>query len=53
MVKKPKRFQRLFVKSFAESSILFEFKEGSNFNHPRGIGLAFHGAGRNILNISN
>jgi hypothetical protein len=26
--------------------------EGENFNHPRGIGFAFHGAGRNILNIS-
>jgi len=22
--------------------------EGENFNHPRGIGFAFHGAGRNI-----
>ena len=26
--------------------------EGEYFNHPRGIGFAFHGAGRNTLSIS-
>jgi len=31
---------------------LFKFKKGDNFNHPREIGLAFHGAGTNTLSIS-
>jgi hypothetical protein len=32
-------------------SILFKFKEDENFNHPREIGFAFHGAGTNTLSI--
>jgi len=31
---------------------LFEFKEDEDFNHPRGIYFAFHGAGRHTLSIS-
>jgi len=27
---------------------LFKAKEGENFNHPREIGFAFHGAGAGI-----
>jgi len=30
---------------------LFKVKEGENFNHPREIGFAFHGAGTNTLSI--
>ncbi|MGD2029515.1 MAG: hypothetical protein PVG86_06200 [Desulfobacterales bacterium] len=29
----------------------FNNKEGENFNHPREIGYAFHGAGTNTLTI--
>jgi hypothetical protein len=38
--------------TFEKCIFLFEFKEGDNFNHPRGIGFAFHRAGRNTLSIS-
>jgi len=30
--------------SFEKRSVLFKAKEGENFNHPREIGFAFHGA---------
>jgi len=30
---------------------LFKAKEGENFNHPREIGFAFHGTGRNTCSI--
>lgn len=40
------------LESLAEPLILFEFKEGINFNHPKGICSALHGAGRNIFYIS-
>ncbi|MBU0733329.1 MAG: hypothetical protein KKG10_04175, partial [Proteobacteria bacterium] len=38
--------------TFEKCSILSAFKEGEYSNHPRGIGFAFHGAGRNTLSIS-
>jgi hypothetical protein len=31
---------------------LLKTKEDENFNHPRGMGCAFHGAGRHTLSIS-
>jgi hypothetical protein len=37
--------------TFEKYSSLFKFKEGENFNHPRGIGFAFHRAGRNTFSI--
>jgi hypothetical protein len=40
------------LEAFEKCQFLFKFKKGDNFNHPREIGFAFHGAGRNTLNIS-
>jgi len=40
------------IETFEKCSFLFKFKKGENFNHPRGICFAFHGAGRNTLSIS-
>jgi hypothetical protein len=37
--------------TFEKCTILFKAKEGDNFNHPREIGFAFHGAGTNTLSI--
>jgi len=37
--------------SFEKRSVLFKAKEGENFNHPREIGFAFHGAGTNTWSI--
>ncbi len=42
----------VYGETFEKCSILVKIKEGENFNHPREIGFTFHGAGRNILNIS-
>jgi hypothetical protein len=38
--------------TFEKCQFLFKFKKGDNFNHPREIGFAFHGAGTNTLSIS-
>jgi len=38
--------------AIVKCKFLFEFKEGDKFNHPRGIGFAFHGAGRHTMSIS-
>jgi hypothetical protein len=38
--------------TFEKCSFLLKVKEGENFNHPREIGFAFHGAGTNTLSIS-
>jgi hypothetical protein len=46
LYRKLKRFE-----TFEKCSILFKAKEGENFNHPREIGFAFHGAGTNTLSI--
>ena len=35
------------LESLEKRSVLFKAKEGENFNHPREIGFAFHGAGTN------
>jgi hypothetical protein len=43
--------ERPVVESFEKCSILFKYKKGENFNHPREIGFAFHGAGTNTLSI--
>jgi hypothetical protein len=37
--------------TFEKCSILFKTKKGDNFNHPREMGFAFHGAGTNTLSI--
>jgi hypothetical protein len=34
-----------YNEAFEKYKFLFEFKEGENFNHPRGICFAFHRAG--------
>jgi len=40
-----------YCETFEKCSILFKIKKGENFNHPREIGFAFHGAGTNTLSI--
>jgi hypothetical protein len=42
---------RINNETFEKCSILFKGKEGENFNHPREIGFAFHGAGTNTFSI--
>jgi hypothetical protein len=46
-----KNLEGMQPETFEKRSILFKSKEGENFNHPREIGFAFHGAGTNTLSI--
>jgi hypothetical protein len=39
------------IETFEKCLFFPKFKEGDNFNHPRGICFAFHRAGRNTLSI--
>jgi len=46
-----KSYKRMFPKpleTFEKCQFLFKFKKGDNFNHPRGIGSAFHRASAEI-----
>jgi len=40
------------IEALEKRSILFKYKAGENFNHHRGMGFAFHRAGRHTLSIS-
>jgi len=46
-----KNLEGMQPETFEKRSALFKSKEGENFNHPREIGFAFHGAGTNTLSI--